>query len=241
MNPLKELMYMNTEGLFSDLNLLQITDSFFPAGLYSMSSGLETLFERGAVVSRQGVEDLVRMQIKQQIGPCDCVAAVNAHALAQAHDIGAIADLDATVMAMKAPNEAREAMARSGAQTLRAARQIKDDPLLVEYSSMVRDGGAAGSYPVALGMICHVIGIPADRTALSLLYGFAVSVVGAALRLGIIQHLEGQATLSSLGDDIVRAAKKSCHASVSDMWQFSPHLDICQMSHECAETRMFAT
>ena len=33
---------MNTD--FSDLSLLQLSDSFFPTGLYTMSNGLETVF-----------------------------------------------------------------------------------------------------------------------------------------------------------------------------------------------------
>lgn len=232
---------MNTDELGADLGLLQISDSFFPVGLYSMSSGLETLFELEITSTPQQVEELVRMQIRQQIGPCDCVAATNAHRLAQTHDIDAIVKLDATVMAIKASSESRDASARSGAQALRAACEISKDKLLVEYSTMIRNNVAAGSYPVSLGIICCALGISESRTALSLLYGFSVSVIGAALRLGIIQHLEGQSIIKSLGSDIISAAQQSSSAQISDMWQFSPHLDICQMIHERAETRMFVT
>lgn len=232
---------MRTEGLAADLGLLQISDSFFPAGLYSMSSGLETLFVRKEVVNRGQVERLVRAQIRQQVGPCDCVAAAAAHRLAGDGDTGAIARLDAEVMAIKAPLEARQASARSGAQALRAARQASADAVLAGYDSMVRKGAAAGSYPVSLGIISRALGIGAPRAALSLLYGFTVSVVGAALRLGIIEHLEGQSIIASLGPDIVRIAEQSCAARADGMWQFTPHLDISQMNHELAETRMFAT
>ena len=30
---------------FSDMSMMQLSDSFFPTGLYTMSSGLETLFD----------------------------------------------------------------------------------------------------------------------------------------------------------------------------------------------------
>ena len=34
---------MNTDS--SDLTLMQLSDSFFPSGLYTMSNGLETIFD----------------------------------------------------------------------------------------------------------------------------------------------------------------------------------------------------
>ena len=44
---------MNTD--FSDLSLLQLSDSFFPTGLYTMSNGLETVFSEK---KKAGIDDL---------------------------------------------------------------------------------------------------------------------------------------------------------------------------------------
>ncbi len=232
---------MGTEAHIEDLALLQVSDSFFPAGLYATSSGLETLVARGDVSGREALEEIVRLQISQQVGPSDCVAAIEAHRLAGAGGAEAVRETDMMAMALKPVREAREASARSGAQTLRAAREMSDAAVLGRYAEMVRLAETPGSYPVALGVSCLALGIGAPRAALSLLYGFSVSVIGAALRLGIIDHLEGQRTLGALRPDIARAVERASAMRTVDMWQFTPHLDICQMDHERVDTRMFAT
>jgi len=63
---------MNTD--FSDLSLLQLSDSFFPTGLYTMSNGLETVFSEKKIVGIDDLYELIKTNIKQQIGPADCVA-----------------------------------------------------------------------------------------------------------------------------------------------------------------------
>jgi len=58
---------------FSDLSLMQISDSFFPTGLYTMSNGLETLFSEKRITGMDELYELVQTNIVQQIGPCDCL------------------------------------------------------------------------------------------------------------------------------------------------------------------------
>ena len=50
---MKVWMYMNTD--FSDLSLLQLSDSFFPTGLYTMSNGLETVFSEKTITGIDAV------------------------------------------------------------------------------------------------------------------------------------------------------------------------------------------
>ena len=68
---------MNTD--FSDLSLMQISDSFFPTGLYTMSNGLETLFSEKRITGMDELCELIQTNIVQQIGPSDCVALSNAY------------------------------------------------------------------------------------------------------------------------------------------------------------------
>ena len=53
---MKVWMYMNTD--YSDLSLLQLSDSFFPTGLYTMSNGLETVFSEKTIT---GIDDLYEL------------------------------------------------------------------------------------------------------------------------------------------------------------------------------------
>ena len=55
---------MNTD--LSELTLMQLSDSFFPSGLYTMSNGLETLFDEKHVLSESDVCDFLEVVLEQQ-------------------------------------------------------------------------------------------------------------------------------------------------------------------------------
>jgi urease accessory protein len=74
-----------------------------------------------------------------------------------------------------------------------------------------------------------------------LLYGFVVSVIGAALRLGILQHLDGQKIIHELKPFILVSVNENIGKSLSSIWQFAPAIDIKQMKHEQMDARMFIT
>ena len=48
-------MYMNTDEINEDLAVMQLSDSFFPTGLYATSNGLEFLFSNNEI---KGIEDI---------------------------------------------------------------------------------------------------------------------------------------------------------------------------------------
>ena len=74
-----------------------------------------------------------------------------------------------------------------------------------------------------------------------LVYGFVISVVGAALRLGILQHYEGQKLIHKIKPLILSTVQKNINRPYSSMWQFIPQLDIIQMHHEQMDSKMFIT
>ncbi|MDW0133968.1 MAG: urease accessory protein, partial [Nitrososphaeraceae archaeon] len=83
--------------------------------------------------------------------------------------------------------------------------------------------------------------IPKNKAGLILFYGFAVSVIGAALRLGILEHLESQQIIHELRPIILESIMKNIERPISNMWQFAPGLDILQMKHEMMDSKMFIT
>jgi urease accessory protein len=74
-----------------------------------------------------------------------------------------------------------------------------------------------------------------------LFYGFTVSVIGAALRLGILQHFEAQKILNELKPTISETVQKYIKVPYDQMWQFAPQLDIIQIHHEKMDSKMFIT
>ena len=222
------------------LSMLQLSDSFFPTGMYTMSNGLETLFYQNKVRDAKQLQMLIESCIRMQVGVADCVALGNAIDAANVSNIRSIIEIDQTLYAMKLVKEIREASVRSGLQLLNCVNAFTKNSLLNRYRKAIINGKASGIYPVALGIASNIAGISKHNAALILLYSFSVSFVGAALRLGIIDHNQGQKIIHALKPTIVEAAK-NVNKPLKAMWQFSPVLDIAQMMHERIENKMFLT
>jgi len=220
--------------------MMQLSDSFFPTGMYTMSNGLESLFYQNKIKDAKQLQVLVGSCIKMQIGVADCVALGNAIDAANASNIKSIIEIDQTLYAMKLVKEMREASVRSGVQLLNCMSVFTKNSLLNRYRRAIKDERAMGIYPVALGVASNISGISKRNAALILLYSFSVSFVGAALRLGIIDHNEGQKIIHLLKPAIA-ATSKNVNRPLQAMWQFFPALDIAQMMHERIESRMFVT
>ncbi len=74
-----------------------------------------------------------------------------------------------------------------------------------------------------------------------MLYSFNIILVGAALRLGILQHYDGQRVIHDLKPMIVEMVKNNIARPLTSIWQFAPAIDIIQISHETYRSKMFIT
>lgn len=231
-----------TDDLEMELGVMQLSDSFFPAGLFATSSGLESLFLSRKTTTLRELIEFNRVCLEQQVGPADCVVLANAHGLCASERYGGITEADAVCSAMKTVRETREASLRSGIQLARCVREFRGgDTVLDWYWDRIQSGGATGVYPVSLAVCCNALGITKEKSLLMLLYGFVASTAGAALRLGMIQHFEGQKMIHALKPLISRIVRESSAKPLEEAWQFSPQIEINQMSHEGMDSKMFIT
>jgi len=232
---------MSTEISVEDLSFLQLSDSFFPTGLYTMSNGLEFIFHEKKLRSRDILE-LLKVYLKQQVGPADCVALGNAYDCAKKLDLQGLIEVDRTLYSMRLVEEIRNASVRSGIQLFRCAKFfVSQNKILNLYQQSVTNGYSSGIYPISFAVVCKSLNIPKHKAGLMLLYGFIVSVIGAALRLGILQHFDGQKIIHELKPFILASVKENIGKPLSGIWQFAPATDIIQMKHEQMDSRMFIT
>ena len=66
-------------------------------------------------------------------------------------------------------------------------------------------------------------------------------MVGAALRLGMIEHIQSQKILHQLKPVIAETSNKYISNSLDEMWQFAPEYDVIQIEHEQTFSKMFIT
>lgn len=235
------MMYMNIKIGNEDVSLLQMSDSFFPTGLYATSNGLEALSQVKRLKSKD-IFHYISTYLKQVIGPSDCTALGNAYESCMKKDLTALLNVDESLYSMRLIEETRNASTRSGNQLLKCVNTfVKNKKMLKHYQNAISSGNATGIYPVSFGVISWSLGISKNKAGLVLLYGFTVSIIGAALRLGILQHYDGQKIIHELRPVILKSVLNNIDRPISSMWQFAPGLDILQMKHEALSSKMFIT
>lgn len=241
MKQIPDMIFMDIDLNEKEISILQLSDSFFPTGLYATSSGLEALSQTKKLKSKD-IFQFITMQMQQVIGPSDCTAMGHAYESCKKNDIAELLRADESLYYMKLIEETRVASTRSGNQLLKCVSTFaKTKKILKEYQIAISKGTATGVYAVSFGVVTSSLDIPKKRAGVMLLYGFAVSIVGAALRLGILEHFEGQKIIHELRPVILHAVSENINRPISSMWQFAPSLDILQMKHEAMNSKMFIT
>jgi urease accessory protein len=234
---------MSTEKIsVEEISILQLSDSFFPTGMYATSNGLEALFYSKKIKHANELRDLIKVYVEHQIGPTDCTALGNSYEYAKGSDLERLIEVDQTIFSMKLIKEIRETSTRSGTQLLRCLSYfITDNELLNRYQEAIKNRQASGVYPVALAIASSTLNIPKRKAGLMMVYAFSVSIVGAALRLGMLQHFDGQRIIHELKPNILETVNNNIDRPLMSMWQFAPGIDIFQITHEGMGSKMFIT
>ena len=233
---------MSIEEIEQELGIMQLSDSFFPTGIFATSNGLEFLFKEKKIQGMTDLIEIIKTNIIQQIGPTDCVALANVIDSADKNDFDKVIEADKIVFATKPIKEIRNASTRSGVQLIKCVSEfVSGDKILNQYKDSITKNKAHGVFPVAFAVCCNALEIKKEKSMAMMLYGFTVGIVGAALRLGIIQHFEGQKIIHSIKPIISQTIKEYSNKSLLEMWQFAPQVDVVQMSHEKMDSKMFIT
>lgn len=236
-------MSTNYDQKPEEISILQLSDSFFPTGMYTTSSGLEALFySDNKIKSPDELKILIRVYLEDQIGPADCTALGVSYDCIERHDIDKLIEVDRTIFSMKLIEEVRNASVRSGTQLLRCVSYfLPSNETIARFQEAIKQKKASGVYSVALAVASHSLGISKYNSGIMMLYSFTVSIIGAALRLGMIQHFDGQKLIHELKPSILATVARNIDRPLSSMWQFTPGLDIIQISHELMPSKMFIT
>ncbi|HMO57586.1 MAG TPA: hypothetical protein PKC19_09535, partial [Roseiflexaceae bacterium] len=91
---------MTTTSVPGLLAMLQLSDSFFPSGMYTQSHGLETLIADG-YEGAAALGELLECYMLDLIGPCEAVAARHAPRAAIKCDLVLVAAIDTHLDAMR--------------------------------------------------------------------------------------------------------------------------------------------
>jgi urease accessory protein len=218
--------------------LLQFGDSMFPIGGFSFSCGLESAVQTGVVNSRATLYAFARTAL-EQAARGDGIALVAAHRAAIADDVEALIAIDRQVFARKPSDETRTMSTRMGRKFTEIGVEVVGAPLIRTWLACIAESAAPGCYPVALAVNFAAQGLSAPEAFLVHHYGVATAILGAALRLMRVSHVDTQAILYDLNAGVDAAYETASTARLSDMAGFAPLSDILAAVHTKAHVRLF--
>ena len=219
---------------------LQLSDSAFPSGFYTMSHGLEG-FSQARLVDRGDVEGLLTGLLLHSVGPGDATALARAHDAAVDADWDRVQEVDQMLFASKLNAEMRKASVRSGHQVTDLAREALGGPGLDEWGRRIAAKQTPGCQPVATAVAYAATGVGVEQAVASDLFAFAVSFVGAALRLRLTDHRHAQVVLHAVGPVIADVTADAVARDLTDLGGCVPLADVMSAQHERAEARLFAS
>lgn len=238
-----------TDSLHQQLALMQLADSFFPSGAYTLSHGLESLVQSGVVETAEDVEAFVRLLLLNKIGPMDLVAIAHVHSASQNNNMPLIQDIDARLFAQTPIEKTRVAQRQSGRALLMVAGKTWPHEQLDWLSQQTAKGEISCLHPIVFAVVARVAGLSMQETALAFTHGFTTGLLGAAIRLGAVGHLEAQQVRLRLANDIATICRRyegqfslgKTAPKLEDMWTCTPLIDLAQMRQAKLSRRLFAS
>jgi urease accessory protein len=230
---------LNTQNL-ELLAVLQLADSFFPSGLYTQSHGLESFAASGMAGAGQ-LEPLLHTYLLHVAGPGDALAARWVVRAMAGDDLDLVAAIDARLEATRLTQEGRLASRRCGGRILLLGADLFESAALRQYAERVAAGQAPGHQAVAMALLAATAGLGEGMAVLVELHTFAVSLIGAAIRLGMIDHVAGQRLLLRARPVLAAAAAEGTTLHWRDLSGFAPQIEIMQFRHAHADVHMFVS
>ncbi len=215
---------------------LQFGDSAFPAGGFAFSWGLEGLVADGLVADADDVADVVAQQLALRWHSMDRVLLARAHAADDAATQVA-ADRLAEAVTFSAPM--RAGSRRAGRALLGVCARL-GLPVATAYQALAAEDLRLGHLAVVQGIVYRAAGMTCAMAELVSGWSVIGSFCSAAVRLGVIGHIEALRTTAALREtlaDLLASPAPSAELPAS----FTPLADIAVMRNHRRDLRMFAT
>ncbi len=227
--------------------MLQFGDSMLPVGGFAFSGGLETAVEQGVVHDVQTLRGFTLTALDQASGgdaaatarSMDRVRAGRAQGESPAVTADRLEEADRLVFARKSGEEIRAMSLRMGKKLTETGLRVTGSPRAAAWLERIRAGRTPGTFPVSQGLLLADLGLSPEQGALMHLYGVAVTVLNASLRLMRVTHLDIQTLLFELGPALEAGVCRAVALPLHHMSGYAPMLDILASMHVRAHVRLF--
>ena len=231
------------------LRLLQLADSGFPSGAYTLSNGLETLVGDGAISSADDLAAFVRVHLLEKFARSDLIALLAAHdagheradAADDADRVERIVAIDRRLTAAKIAADDRIGSARVGRRLTTEVVRLAPFAPLLGFLQAIEDRRTAGNAAVAFGLAGRAFGVERRQAALAASSALVIGFGAAAVRLGLIGHGAAQRLVTEAAPVIASAVDAAGRGHWSDLRPSAPQIEVALAAHETAAARQFAS
>ena len=234
-------MNIRHSNIAQKLALIQLSDSFFPAGSFTLSHGLETLIHTKQIQTVAELKTFLQLLLRNKIATSDLVALVHAYRASQENDLPSIRLVDQQLFAQTLIQKTRETQRKTGRALLMVASETWQDDKLTDLQQDVAQNRLHCLHPIIFAVVSQVAGIDEEDAVLAFMHSFITSLLGAAIRLGVLGHIQAQKLLLQLAPDIEEAFQIANQLKLEDMSSCTPTIDIAQMQHQKLQRRLFAS
>lgn len=221
-------------------HLLQITDSSFPIGAFSHSSGLETYTQQGLVHDEQSSRLFLENTLNFNTQYNDAAFLVWAYHYGMKKDTDALFLLDQEVSSLKTPIEIRTASKKLSIRFLKVIDFFYlENPVLSAYASAVLEKKIEGHYAIVFGLYCQGLGISLADTLTAFYYSSSASIVTNCVKLIPLSQMTGQKILFAIQPLIASLVLKTPGISRDEIGRSTPEFDIRAMQHQNLYSRLY--
>jgi urease accessory protein len=229
-----------TDDLEALLASLQLADSAFPSGFYTLSHGLEGYAQAHAIDAAH-LSELLEDLLRHSVGPSGGTALAIAHRGASSGHWEEVIAVDRRLYATMLNREMRMASTRTGRQLLDVARESFGGNGVERLWVLAAERRTPTTQPVVAGIVYADAGAPLAAAVASELFAFAASFAGAAVRLRLSDHIRAQRLLREAAPVIAEVAREALTRPLDELGACTPLADVMSGRHERADARLFAT
>ncbi len=226
------------------LRMLQISDSMFPIGAFTLSDGLETFVSEKRLNS---IEDLSKYldNYLTVLSYNDLAAVVKAYELCENYEstdnelLEALVRLDNLSFAFKSPYEIREGSRKLCSRFIKLWSDLTEYKHLEKYSQFISEKKCFGVHAISVGLFAYDIGLDIETAASIYTYQKLSAVVTNAVKTVPLSQVRGQAVLEKNLKKIPNAVNKARSLPEDEFGFGGSMFDIECMRHENMYSRLY--
>lgn len=208
----------------------------FPVGGFSYSSGIEWAVEAGDVSDSAALADWLDAMLGDGSGFCDATILVHAYRAAEAGEDAVLNDVAELAAAFVPSRERQLETSSQGRAFIDISRAAWDAEGL---EAMVAACTTPLVYPVAVGVVAALHGVPLAPTLHAFLHALVSNWISAASRLIPLGQTDSQRVLVKLEAAVAITANRALNATLDDLGSATFRADLASLRHETQYTRLF--